>query len=305
MKTSTRINDLKLQVRALQSLGFAQKESVRMIARSESHRIRKALPEIDKPLPTPPDRKPGKWVEKTDRINEQKKSRPVAKKPETKPDTKRPTGKHGKPLSFTRFNIKHDDGSVWSYEVKPNGQLVVRPPSQFDTPTYTMEQWQAMHEGINSHINERSKDTAEKGENKQPAQKADDKKESPKMEKSEKTLSRWGRNRTFADITQDVAGVELSQPQSMPVPQTFGKTLLQQAMTAPAPAMNGHQQAAARCGLDINTPGLENMTLDDMKKLAAQQQLDIANQGRGRVGLPPLELETPKAKARKATWSSM
>ena len=291
---SARTAELAVTARSLMRLGYSKKAAIKFVSSGEAARIRKALPDIDQPLPTPPDRKPGKWVEKTDRINEQQKSRPAEKKPETKPDTKRPTGKHGRPLSFTRFNIKHKDGSVWSYEVKPNGQLVVRPPSQFDTPTYTMEQWQAMHEGINNHISER-------------AEKGDDKGDQKTMGKSqsEKTLPRWGRNRTLSDITEDVAGVELPQPQSIPVPQTFGKTLLQQAMTAPAPAMNGHQQAAARCGLDINTPGLENMTLDDMKKLAAQQQLDIANKGRARVGLPPLELETPKAKARTAKWSSM
>jgi len=84
------------------------------------------------------------------------------------------TGKHGRPLSPNRWNIKHADGKVWSYEVKEDGRLVIRPPSQFDTPTYTEQQWQAMHEGINAHIEQR----------KQPA-KADE--EGKQMEKSEKT----------------------------------------------------------------------------------------------------------------------
>lgn len=86
---------------------------------------------------------------------------------------KRATGKHGRPISFTRFNVKHANGEVWSYEVKPNGALVVRPPSQFDTPTYTEEQWRTMHEGISQHIEE----------SKQPAKEAD-KKEKTTMQKS-------------------------------------------------------------------------------------------------------------------------
>lgn len=52
---------------------------------------------------------------------------------------------------------------------------------------------------------------------------------------------------------------------------------------------NGYQLAALKVGLDPETPGLEKMTIDDMKQLAYKKQLDeVVNPQRRRLGMPDL-----------------
>ena len=119
--------------------GATKGESLPEVDTSEQDRRRKEV-EAKQPKPTTK----GGFMDSLKR-----RKRPVA------------TGKNGRPLSPNRWNIKHADGKVWSYEVKEDGRLVIRPPSQFDTPTFTEQQWQAMHEGINKHIEQRKSETNE------------------------------------------------------------------------------------------------------------------------------------------------
>lgn len=301
---SQRISKLSGQVRALQGIGYARREAIRFVASGEANRIRKALPEIDKPLPTPPNRESGKWTAKTDRINEQQKNRPNLNttKPAEKPD-KRPTGKHGRPLSFTRYNIKHKDGSVWSYEIKPSGQLVVRPPSQFDVPTYTVEQWRAMHEGINNHISERDTagKNAEKGEQSKQPVKTGNKGDLKKMEKAQRfeklvAVARKNPERisstTLLTLNKHLVGKGM-EPISKALP--FGQSVLAATMTANKfNQLSGHQQSALKAGLDPATPGIESMSFPQMQAVAEQQQLEQVNKQRGLYGMPPLEPDQTK-----------
>lgn len=310
MKASARTAELAVTARSLMRLGYSKRAAIRFVASGEAAKIRKALPQIDRPLPQPDTSKSDARREALAKQQRENTTGTATKtaKPEQKPVQKRSTGKHGKPLSFTRFNIKHKDGSVWSYEVKPSGQLVVRPPSRFDVPTYSEDQWRTMHEGINNHINERSKDNTEKGENKQPA-KADDKGDQKAMEKSqaEKFVSRFGRSRGFQDIADDVKNIQLPVNETQPLQKAvpFGKTQLQAAMDSQTySSLSGKQQAAMKVGLDPYTEGIEEMEFADMQRLAAQQQLDVANEGRARLGLPPLELQ-PESAGLNASWSQM
>lgn len=325
MKTQTAV--LRQQVAALVGIGFRRPAAVRMVARSEAARLRKALPGTasSKPLAQVDTSAADK---RRERLEAQQRRRPTPAQSSKRPvspsskkgQTKPATGKHGKPLSMTRWNIRHENGDVWSYEVKPNGQLVVRPPSQFDVPTYTLEQWRAMQEGINNHIESK----------KQPAQKEADLKGTTTMRKSQlesliararknpaalsqqtlvslnqhlaKTgqptitapapVRKWGTMPTIGDIARNVQHAT-AQTAAVPVPKTGG--VFSQAVVTAASQngratanLTGYQRAAMSAGLSPDHPGLEKMSFPEMLTAAKQQKLSTANAIRQQQGLPPI-----------------
>lgn len=210
MQTSSkRIPELAGQVRALQGIGYARREAVRFVAQGEAARIKKSLPEINKPLPTPPDRKKEKWTEKTDRLNEQQSNRPASKG--AKPEEQKPQEKKGKdrniklqmkprkpgdkrPLSPFVKIIEKQDGTKWMYVTGADGKLTVKQLDQYFVPTFV--ETKAGEEG--------KQDT-------KPAKSADTEKGKETMQKSDIT-SRWGRSRSFEDIAKDVSGIKLQSP---------------------------------------------------------------------------------------------
>lgn len=318
MLNTAQMQKAQQQVAALRGIGFSRSAAISMIARQ----LRKSLPTIDT---SASDRR----REELERQQRRSSSTPAngGSYLDSLKRKKGPVlrGKHGRPLSLTRYNIKHADGSVWSYEVKPNGALVVRPPTQFDTPTYTVEQWRELQSRIQNHITERSK------AQKQPA-KAEVKKEDNAMEKSskldrliaqarktpeklpQKTLGMlnqhlaktgqplvtlaaptrtWGTMPNIGDIaaSREVAATNMAV---VPVPKAggmFSQVCVQAASQNGRATLNltGHQRAAMGVGLDpATTPNLERMSLQDMKDAAKQQQMTTVNALRQKQGLPPL-----------------
>lgn len=144
MLTSAQKNAARNQSTALIGIGFTKHRAVAMAARQ----LRKSLPMID--TSAADQRREEREQQQRNGSIQKRDAMPNA----TRPKQRTVTGKNGRPLSLSRFNIKHTNGKVWGYEVKPNGALVVRPPSRFDVPTYTEQQWRAIHEGISSHISE-------------------------------------------------------------------------------------------------------------------------------------------------------
>lgn len=240
----------------------------------------------DDPLPVAPNREPGEWVKKTDAINERQnttgpadKDRKKKAKSKTRLVLKPPKEGNDKPLSPTTKIIEKLDGTQWLQQIDANGKVTIRQLGKYRTPVYQEQR------------------TDQKQP--QPEKEADKKEETKEMKKSEKTLQRWGRNRTFADIQQDTAGVQLAQPQPQSTAAVpFGHTALSAAMTGKQYTnLSGHQQAAVRAGLSPDHPGLASMTADDMRQAVQQHTLDIANAGRSRLGLPPIELQPEKDQA--------
>lgn len=216
-------------------------------------------------------------------------------KPRIKLVAKPPKAGDSRPVSPFAKIVERIDGSQWLYQTSVDGKVTVKQLGKYRIPKYV----ETLDDG-------KSSKDAEKGENNQPA-KAEDKGEKKNMEKAqaEKFVSRFGRRKNFQDIAEDVAGVTLPEAPLQKSGIPFGKTALQHAMSQQEHSnLTGHQLAALRCGLPADHPGIENMDIDQMHRAAEQLRLDVANEGRARLGLPPLELP-PESAGVVASWTSM
>ena len=236
-----------------------------------------------------------------------------------------PMGHRGVSLSRPHTDFKRVDGREYMRRANEETilmcQIESRKPSGYDVPTYTTEQWRAMHEGVNNHIVER---------NKAPKQsaKAEDKKEGSNMQKSkldsliararknpavlnQQTLTMlnnhlaktgqplvtvpaptrpWGSMPNVSDIaaSREVAATNTA---AIPVPKAgvFAQSVMSAAAGGRSVAsLTGHQRAALSVGCDPSLIGLERMSLQDMKDAAKQQQMTTVNALRQKQGLPPL-----------------
>lgn len=118
MLTSAQKNAARNQSTALIGIGFTKHRAVAMAARQ----LRKSLPMID--TSAADQRREEREQQQRNGSIQKRDAMPNA----TRPKQRTVTGKNGRPLSLSRFNIKHTNGKVWGYEVK--------------------------HEGISSHISE-------------------------------------------------------------------------------------------------------------------------------------------------------
>lgn len=164
------------------------------------------------------------------------------------------------------FKIGYGTGRTLAYQIGNDGELIVTP----DKPgTYTHKDYEAMLEAITRDIERRER----------------------AMEKSKKTGSRWSRAPMLLHKPRTIASRQWEQPKTPKVPKAKAEPprvetkapAPPQPVTQPPQApldsrgkydlsrMNGHQLAGMRAGLDPMTPGLETMTLDQMKALAADQ----------------------------------
>lgn len=281
-----KFNSLVQQARSLMGLGYTKRAAIKFVATGERHRLKKSaeLGIDDEPLPavdtreSDQRRKDREAKERQDTTKPADKDRKKKAKSKTRLVLKPPKEGNDKPLSPTTKIIERLDGTQWLQQIDANGKVTIRQLGKYRTPVYQEQ----------------------RTDQKQPQpEKVEDKKEDTTMKKSEKFVSRFGRSRNFQDIQQDTAGVQLAQPQpqsNTAVP--FGHTALSAAMTGKQFSnLSGHQQAAVRAGLPPNHPGIESMTADDMRQAVQQQTLDIANAGRSRLGLPPLELQPEKDQA--------
>lgn len=90
----------------------------------------------------------------------------------------------------------------------------------------------------------------------------------------------WGcMPRVFGKIDADAR-----RPEPLPVPTTFSPRQPLKFERDKTP-LTGHQQAARKAGLDVNHPGIEAMTFDQMKGIADQKQIAVAREQAERMGI--------------------
>ncbi|BET57904.1 hypothetical protein [Geobacter sp. 60473] len=161
------------------------------------------------------------------------------------------------------FKIGYGNGRSLAYQIGNDGELIVTP----DKPgIYTPKDYKAMLEAITRDIEKRG----------------------DIMEKSKKTGTRWSRAPMLIQKPRTIASRQWTQPkppQAKAEPPRVETKMQEQPqpVTQPPQApidsrgrydlskLNGHQLAALKNGLDPMTPGVENMSAQDMKTLAAQQ----------------------------------
>ncbi|QSV44999.1 hypothetical protein [Geobacter benzoatilyticus] len=161
------------------------------------------------------------------------------------------------------FKIGYGNGRSLKYQIGNDGELIVTP----DKPgIYTPNDYKAMLKAITRDIERRNR----------------------AMEKSKKTGTRWSRAPMLLQKPRTIASRQWEQPKPPKAkaepPRVETKMQEQpQSVTQPPQApldsrgrydlsrLNGHQIAAMRNGLDPMTPGVESMTAQQMKALAAEQ----------------------------------
>lgn len=207
--------------------------------------------EINQPLPVLPNREKGKWAAKSDAINDRNTS-------ETQPKTD--GKKDDRPVNRMHWKVKHPDGRVFSYTMHPNGSMKVSMVGAQQTKTYSLAEWTRIHH--DSQDNKKEKTTVKTISK---AQIATADAELDQLQKAVPPL-RWGQTPRF--IGEKVGNTTPPEPQrttpAAPTP-TAAQQLRGSRSNSP---LNGHQLAAQRCGLDPHTPGVESMTVDQMKQAA-------------------------------------
>lgn len=201
------------------------------------------------------------------------------------------------------FKIGYGNDLSLNYQIGNDGELIVTP----DKPgTYTHKDYKAMLEAITRDIQRRDR-TMEKSKNtgsrwsrapmllkkptttttkrwEQPQPKAKPRaprmepeiQVQPKQQQATATRQPWGQSRSLwgNQPAETSAPVQQTQPtpQSSLTRQPWGTLPRTFAGRIPTTGLSGHQLAGMRvAGLDPMTPGLETMTLDQMKALAADQ----------------------------------
>jgi len=239
--TQTEFTQLASEARALQSLGFDSPAKV--IASAYFRRRAKASPLA----------KSGSLTVDTAKGDRRRGQR---EREEAKLSTK---GKETDRL----FKIGYGTGRSLAYQIGSDGELIVTPDKQ---GAYTSKDYKAMLEAITRDI-ERREQT---------------------MEKSKKTGTRWNRAPVLLQKPRTIASRQWEQPKPpkakaqpprMETKAPAPPQTVTQSPQAPLDSrgrydlsrLNGHQIAALKNGLDPMTPGLENMSAQDMSNLAAEQ----------------------------------
>lgn len=164
------------------------------------------------------------------------------------------------------FKIGYGNGRSLAYQIGNDGELIVTP----DKPgIYTPNDYKAMLQAIIRDIERRERT----------------------MEKSKKTGTRWSRAPMLIQKPRTIASRQWTQPkppQAKAEPPRVETKMQEQPqpVTQPPQApvdsrgrydlskLNGYQIAAMRNGLDPMTPGVEKMSLDQMKALVTQLQVE-------------------------------
>jgi hypothetical protein len=219
--------------------------------------------EINKPLPAAPNREKGKWAEKTDAINDRTNSE--TQKPQLKPDHK----KDERPYNPFKWIVKHPDGTEYQFKMSPNGAMKVTRLGEYRVKTYSLAEWAAIHHaGIAHQENEANNQDNKKEKPVETITKAQINAADTELDRIQKALTplRWGQMPRY--IGEKVGNTIPPEPQRT-TPVTPAPTAAQQLRGSRSNSpLNGHQLAAQRCGLDPHTPGVEKMSVDQMKQAA-------------------------------------
>ncbi len=218
--------------------------------------------EINKPLPVVPNREKGKWEAKTDATNNRNDgtSSGTQNDREQKSTGEIGNNKDHKPVSTNKWKLKMPSGRTYLYVMNDSGAVTRKevddyiPTYKEAVPTFDHEHISTMHEHIQ----------ADRSEEK------DNKKEKKPVETIKKSLPplRWGQTPRF--LGEKVGNTTPSTEPQRTTPVTPAPTAAQQFRESRIniSQLNGHQLAAQRCGLDPHTPGVESMTVDQMKQAA-------------------------------------
>ncbi|BBA71741.1 hypothetical protein [Geobacter sulfurreducens] len=197
------------------------------------------------------------------------------------------------------FKIGYGNSRSLNYQIGNDGELIVTPDKQ---STYTPKDYKAMLEAITRDIERRERSmekskktgtrwsripmllkkptttTTKRWEQPQPKAKHQETKMQvqPIPQQATATRQPWGQSRSLwgNQPAETSAPVQQTQPtpQSSLTRQPWGTLPRTFAGRIPTTGLSGHQLAGMRAaGLDPMTPGLETMTLDQMKALAADQ----------------------------------
>lgn len=243
--------------------------------------------EINQPLPVAPNREKGKWAAKSDAINDRNTS-------ETQPKTD--GKKDDRPVNRMHWKVKHPDGRVFSYTMHPNGSMKVSLVGAQQTKTYTLAEWAVLHHaGVAHQENEaNNQDNKKEKTTMEPITKS-------QFETAERELDKTANTKPDFLLT----GFERVKARAAAYDRAMSNAPAPQKPVEPIPkkdwfprsteVLNGHQIAAQKCGLDVNTPGLEKMDLDQMRALVQQQNIEATRPMRQRLGIPePLQDATKK-----------
>lgn len=201
---------------------------------------------------------------------------PMSQKPEGKKQNK-----DDRPLSPNSFRIKYPNGKVFAYKMAENGSMTRHEVGEYKTPTYTLDQYQKLHEHIQAHHKELQVEQFQQNHGSKTAEN----KEEPAGHVPKEQLAK-----ALADLDEP-APIKKSEPRQPwgAVPRLWGKRDAGQPEPLPAPSvhtprsplkltrdntpLSGHQLAARRAGLPVDTPNLHKMSFSEMQALADSRQV--------------------------------
>lgn len=226
--------------------------------------------------------------------------------------------KDTRPVSIYHWKVQHPDGSLWDYRMSPSGALKVQEQGEYQVETYTLDQWRKLHQ---QHIEEHSKDkgiirkSARGGNNimmkldrliltaRQHPEKLSSAtlaavnnhlaktgqpaiRQAPEGHHNAKPQQPWGTpRRLWSTAPSNPVMVDVSAPRQPVVTPAPDKTASHRSPPLDTSKLSGHQMAALKAGLDIDTPNLQMMSFDQMKALAHQQNVQSTQSLREKVGI--------------------
>lgn len=210
---------------------------------------------LSKSLPVVPNREPGQWTKKTDAINDRNTS-------ETQPKTD--GKKDDRPVNRMHWRVKHPDGRLFSYTMHPNGSMIVPLVGAQQTKTYTLAEWTKMHHDSQGN-NKEEKDMGTISKAQEPR--------------------RWGQNqRSLFDPLVNVIAPGPAPRRAEPVAPAPSMALSLRNSRDSTP-LTGHQLAARRAGLDVDTPDLHKMSFEQMKQAAHEVNVKATSSLAFKAGL--------------------
>lgn len=284
-----------------------------------------AVNKINNPLPVAPNRELGKWAKRTNAINDREQSRPGKSQhdePKPNPNVKRRTYLPKSSKTFVGVTIiEWKDGSITvkpeksapadfdqGYNAEQNHELLQLAIEHLKTKSSQKTTDQAAFSKALQELNNMqkagkspvtrlsgigngllkmsTKKTTEQRPVKAIVKTAQETIKMKTTPQPEQTPLRWGQTPTF--LGQRVGN---TSPPSAPVAtqttapeiQTFS-TLLRNGRTDTS-KFSGYQLAAMRLGLDPHTPGIDQMTADQMKQAAHQINVTAARESAAKQGI--------------------
>lgn len=270
MLTASTKQSARLEINALCRLGFTRSDAISMTAQ----RLRKSLPTIDTSAAD------ARWKArcKKEEGGEEKPRKDDAKAAAKTVQMRKYITDKVKRVSGVMLT-KYRDGSIL---VKPMNS----PPPNYD-PGFNTDQQQQMLEMAINHLQKKTKRVPQTGEAK----------DNTTMDKTDKLdqliVAAKADPSKLTPETLDRVNRHLVGKGEEPIKKalTFGQSAASQLMRQKFNSLTGHQQAAMSVGCPVDLPGIEHMSIDQMKEVVRQQNIDIANEQRAKMGMPPIEAQ--------------